>query len=250
MKGVLKLKKIIMVIITFVFAVSITSCGVSKKTVFLETNGGSIAERNIDVDKFGFIPKPFDPTKKDHIFVGWYYDDEFSEEVDFTQPLTNSTIYAKWTTETEINLEDLDDLGGLGKYIKVNIEWISGKYQQPDGIKYSTTEHHYVQISKSSFSFQTGSGYGIYYLDDMKVVYKNGYYRVSGSKVTSRQSDGFTISTAGTSLYEANINGKTYFYGAETKSYWTLYWHTYYVKIDELDILLPVLIEDFSSYSY
>ena len=45
----------------------------------------------------GKIDKPNDPSKAENAFGGWYADDQYSQEFDFTAAITkNTTVYVKW----------------------------------------------------------------------------------------------------------------------------------------------------------
>lgn len=75
-------------------------------TVKYETNGGSVITDEIVVNG-KTLSKPADPTKADHIFVGWYTDSDFKTPFAFgTQPITaNTTVYAQWAAKTENDTE-------------------------------------------------------------------------------------------------------------------------------------------------
>ena len=70
----------------------------SKYTVKFVSDHGSFADQTIEHGK------PIDtgnltiPTVDGYTFDGWYTDDTYSTEFDFTQPIKrNTTVYAKWT---------------------------------------------------------------------------------------------------------------------------------------------------------
>ena len=77
--------------------------------------------------------RPTDPSSSTHNFVGWYADEEFSVEFDFSSPITqNTVIYAKWT-EKESTFTIKFDNQGKGK--KVASQYIeaetNGKITKP-----------------------------------------------------------------------------------------------------------------------
>ncbi len=95
-----KVKNII--ILTFLVAISLfsTSCGdymsvMQGAVVSFDTDGGSIiTDQNI----IAYIIEPEAPTKDGYIFDGWYCDDTFTTEWDFSKDISyeNITLYAKW----------------------------------------------------------------------------------------------------------------------------------------------------------
>lgn len=66
-----------------------------------ETNDtNKIDEKKIKVGEKIDTPKI---KKENHIFLGWYYDKDFKEAVDFSQPfIESSTLYAKWSTTDDL----------------------------------------------------------------------------------------------------------------------------------------------------
>ena len=72
------------------------STAVSSYTVSFNTNGGSeIAKAT--VKKNEAVTEPAAPVKDGYIFAGWFADEEFTEEYDFTSKAAkNITLYAKW----------------------------------------------------------------------------------------------------------------------------------------------------------
>jgi len=66
-------------------------------TVSFDTDGGTaIADQSVRDGQTA--TKPADPTKSGYTFDGWYQEDTFTTEFDFTTPITaDTTIYAKFT---------------------------------------------------------------------------------------------------------------------------------------------------------
>ena len=66
-------------------------------TVTFNTSGGSTIAP-VEVEDGHTVARPnSDPTKPNKIFSGWYEDEEFEHEYNFTNPITGGTeIYAKW----------------------------------------------------------------------------------------------------------------------------------------------------------
>lgn len=73
--------------------------------VKFETDGGSaIADQEL-VEKSGMTckaTKPSNPTKSGYKFIGWYTDDSFATEYEFSDQVTSDiTLYAKWEVSNE-----------------------------------------------------------------------------------------------------------------------------------------------------
>ena len=73
--------------------------------VKFETDGGSaIADQEL-VEKSGMTckaTKPSNPTKSGYKFIGWYTDDTFTTEYEFSDQVTSDiTLYAKWEVSNE-----------------------------------------------------------------------------------------------------------------------------------------------------
>ena len=83
--------------------------GVTKKsssentgvfTAQFDTDGGSYVKTQ-KIEYCKTVEKPENPTKEYHDFSGWYSDEAFTTEYDFTQEVTeNLTIFAKWVLAT------------------------------------------------------------------------------------------------------------------------------------------------------
>ena len=92
---------IIIVTIIFIPCVTVNALESSTETneqynVYFNTNGGSeIADQTLDSnDK---VTEPLDPTKTGYRFLGWYSDEELTNEYNFnTEVTSNLTLYAKW----------------------------------------------------------------------------------------------------------------------------------------------------------
>ena len=62
---------------------------------FVPNNNQTIDDMNLYVGQSFTMPKL--DIKKDHVFIGWYIDEEFKTKFDNELPLTeNTTLYAKW----------------------------------------------------------------------------------------------------------------------------------------------------------
>ena len=72
----------------------------SKYTVQFVSDHGSFADQTVEHGKPIDTGKLTIPKAEGYTFDGWYADDIYSTEFDFTQPITsNTTVYAKWTAK-------------------------------------------------------------------------------------------------------------------------------------------------------
>lgn len=72
----------------------------SKYTVKFVSEHGSFKDQTIEHGKPIDTGKLTIPEVEGYTFVGWYADDTYSTEFDFTQPIkSNTTVYAKWTAK-------------------------------------------------------------------------------------------------------------------------------------------------------
>lgn len=96
------------------YSISIKPIGINSKYKSDEIKKHTIKIKNyiVTLDHNGPITKivcrsgktidePQDPQKENYIFLGWYKDKYYSEEFDFSTPITeNTTIYAKFTLDS------------------------------------------------------------------------------------------------------------------------------------------------------
>lgn len=73
---------------------------INKYTVQFVSEHGSFADQTIEYGKLIETDKLTIPEVEGYTFDGWYTDDTYSTEFDFTQPITGNTpVYAKWTAK-------------------------------------------------------------------------------------------------------------------------------------------------------
>ena len=73
---------------------------INQYTVQFVSEHGSFAEQTIEHGKPIKTDKLTIPDVDGYTFGGWYTDDTYDTEFDFTQPITsNTTVYAKWTAK-------------------------------------------------------------------------------------------------------------------------------------------------------
>ena len=80
---------------------SIDPVNVETYTVDFDVDGGSTVASQ-QIPSGGLVTKPDDPTKTGNAFGGWFADPTRATAWDFshTTVLSDTTIYAKWTTQT------------------------------------------------------------------------------------------------------------------------------------------------------
>ena len=73
---------------------------INQYTIKFVSEHGSFADQTIEHGKPIDTGKLTIPEVEGYTFGGWYADDIYSTEFDFTQPITsNTTVYAKWTAK-------------------------------------------------------------------------------------------------------------------------------------------------------
>lgn len=86
--------------------------GATTYTVKFETNGAEKIE-SIKLSGGQVVKEPEEPRKEGYTFLGWFVDEECTEEYDFSQKVTKSfTLYADWIEipdEKELPYEDVAD---------------------------------------------------------------------------------------------------------------------------------------------
>lgn len=73
---------------------------INKYTVQFVSDHGSFADQTIEYGETIKTDKLTIPKAEGYTFDGWYADDIYSTEFDFTKPIkSNTTVYAKWTAK-------------------------------------------------------------------------------------------------------------------------------------------------------
>lgn len=73
---------------------------INQYTVKFVSDHGSFADQTIEYGKLIETDKLTIPPVEGFTFDGWYTDDTYDTEFDFTKPITsNTTVYAKWTAK-------------------------------------------------------------------------------------------------------------------------------------------------------
>lgn len=73
---------------------------INQYTVQFVSEHGSFADQTIEHGKPIDTGKLTIPEVEGYTFIGWYTDETYTKEFDFTKPITsNTTVYAKWTAK-------------------------------------------------------------------------------------------------------------------------------------------------------
>lgn len=92
----------------------------SKYTVKFVSDHGSFADQTIEYGKLIETDKLTIPEVEGYTFDGWYADDIYSTEFDFTKPIkSNTTVYAKWEKNAPV-LPDTYALNVSGAFVYVD----------------------------------------------------------------------------------------------------------------------------------
>ena len=132
-----KLKSLSLIIALVLAVCCLFACtgAVKKYDVKFETYGFcEVATQQIEENRTA--TRPVDPSCSTHNFIGWYADEEFSEEFDFSSPITqNTVIYAKWTEKESTYTIKFDNQGKGKKVASQYIEaGVNGKITKPDNL--------------------------------------------------------------------------------------------------------------------
>ena len=93
---------------------------INKYTVQFVSEHGSFADQTIEHGKPIGTGKPTIPTVEGFTFGGWYTDDTYDTEFDFSTPITHDTkVYAKWEKNAPV-LPDTYALNVSGAFVYVN----------------------------------------------------------------------------------------------------------------------------------
>ena len=85
---------------------------------FITEHGDAPASQNVKYN--GTADDPGTLTAEGYTFIGWYADDTYSTEFDFTQPITGDTkVYAKWEKNAPV-LPDTYELNVSGAFVYVD----------------------------------------------------------------------------------------------------------------------------------
>ena len=93
---------------------------INQYTVKFVSDHGSFADQTIEHGKPIGTGKPTIPPVEGFTFDGWYTDETYTKEFDFTKPIkSNTTVYAKWEKNAPV-LPDTYELNVSGAFVYVD----------------------------------------------------------------------------------------------------------------------------------
>lgn len=85
---------------------------------FVSEHGDAPTSQNVPYNETADDPGKL--TEEGYTFIGWYTDETYTKEFDFTKPITsNTTVYAKWEKNAPV-LPDTYELNVSGAFVYVN----------------------------------------------------------------------------------------------------------------------------------
>ncbi len=148
------MKKILRGIILFFIVITITGCVQDKEyTITFESNGGSDIESIILLNEDTFL-EPTNPTKEGHTFDGWYTEDTFETEYNFTDLLEGSLVlYASWTPLNFTITYDVE--GEVYETVSADYDTVLTEPTEPIKEQYNFTGWYIDEELTTPYSFST-----------------------------------------------------------------------------------------------
>lgn len=188
------MKKIIAVVYLITLVLTITSCGLNtndnvnnnlnnnsqnnslnifdeyekKETepllfwVNFNTNGGS----QIESVKTLLLTSAPEPTKKDHVFMGWYVDKQLTQAAIFPMEITyNRTLYAKWLK-----------IKNQSKCKNATIKNLDNNLNSTAIYMISPNSFDMEELAKQGYNMTITITYSVYYKKDYDAPFDIGYF--------------------------------------------------------------------------
>jgi uncharacterized repeat protein (TIGR02543 family) len=172
------------IINVILFGLTLFGCGTDNNgsttiyTVSFNSNGGTVVSSIVGISSGATIELPISPTKENHTFAGWFFDNEtFQNQFTATTPVTgNITIYAKWESivpNTDPKSLKITDITGLTMVTGCALSsegndssWIAGcsfsNYQNETTLTFQLKTA--VSPNGGGFTETNWSGNGSYYV--------------------------------------------------------------------------------------
>ncbi len=96
-----------------------TGGGATSYTLTFDTNGGSAISKVSKISGTTVDLTGYTPTRDGYTFDGWYSNSALTIKVTSIKLTSNTTIYAKWTTKSDISFTDVADKA----YYRDAVEW-------------------------------------------------------------------------------------------------------------------------------
>ena len=118
-----------------------------KLKINFNTKGGSIIPPT-EIEKGQKLTKPTDPIKAGYKFIGWYSDEDLTEEFDFNTLITeNITLYAKWEEEATDQILEITSVELIKDGKVISKGTINGRriiLELPEGYDESIIEGNHI----------------------------------------------------------------------------------------------------------
>lgn len=184
-------------------------------TVTFDVNGGSSVEtQTVEEGKTATEPTTA-PTREGYDFLGWYGDEEFTAEFDFTKPITeNTTVYAKWIKVTGITSLPTT----AGKYYLTQDITISSTWTVPSGETVLDLNGYGIKATNSGYSVITvGSEANLTLKDSTSNRTDTGTNRpngvtggyITGGNISNASGSGVRIDSGSFTMHGGTIIGNT-----------------------------------------
>lgn len=205
-----------------------TACSFIRRTpytVTFETNGGSAIEA-VTVINGKRLEKPEAPVRENYVFLGWYLDEAFSVEYDFSQSVTSDfTLYAQWADVTVGAKEyTVDfDLNYEGAAALESVETVGGKLYhlpEPERVGYSF-KGWWVSHSESADKLTYQYTDGVVLTEDTVLFAlweSTTSSRLSAPAVQVLSTGVFWDSVSGASSYALEVTGPDNYFVSKTVS--------------------------------
>lgn len=120
-----------------------------KYTIAFNSNGGSDINAYTDLAYNSLITSPSKPTKEGYVFVGWFFDNTYAKEWNWTldRVTSNMTLYAKWVSESDATGCDIINATGFdmeGRILKTKVPNAQNKFVLSEALTMSPYSTWYV----------------------------------------------------------------------------------------------------------
>lgn len=137
----MKKNQLIFMLLILLILGSLFACNKPNISIKFVVDGEIYHTYNSTIDSF--LTKPNDPIKADNTFLGWFKDENFTQEWDFEKDkVTNeSTIYAKWVPNSDLAAAQIINSGNFeisDKVLSVRVSYNVDTFSITNNIEVST----------------------------------------------------------------------------------------------------------------
>lgn len=128
-----------------------------KYTIAFNSNGGSSVDSYTELDYNSLITSPSKPSKEGFVFVGWFFDNTYAKEWNWTldRVTENLTLYAKWVDESDATGCDIINATGFeteGRILKTKVPNAQEKFVLSEALTMSPYSTWYVSTDSEGKS--------------------------------------------------------------------------------------------------